>query len=77
MDKQITLMAKSFFSVIEDLSLNDGSAKTVHFQGEEFKDEMGYVYIPLDSNFKVCKDYNGTFRDQDSKYLCKMQKSKS
>lgn len=73
----LSAIAKQFFEVNASFWFGDYKAKEVEYGGQLYQDNTNEVYVPLDKDMKICNDYNGKFRDDQSSYLCVIKRSKS
>ena len=69
-------LSKQFFEMVNRLWSSGRKQKYVEYDGYIFEDGPDQLYIPLDKDFSMCREYKGRFREEDSSFLCVLGKSK-
>lgn len=76
-DMLLTTISKQFFDVNWSFWYGDSKPKEIEYWGQKFLDNTNEVYVPLDKDMEVCQDQNGKFRDDQSRYLCVIKRTKA
>jgi len=66
-------LSDNFERVWHRLIDNPSESKTIQFGGLRLQDTYETLYIPFTKEFNVCTEYQGAFKNVDSKYLGVLQ----